>query len=173
MTANCPIPVIAVGSRRTTARVTPGAISLSNSSHFALKSYSNSKKPVALPPGCDVFGAGWSRRVAEVKAFSLHLADHPIAAQAPVPRPVPSEAAPAKGVVPPPKALKDTIIKGAPVGGAAGGVGFWDWVAAHPNETASIILIGASAIGGAIYALNRWHQARQEAPTPGLIPIAA
>src|SRR6266566_3073921 len=28
-----------------------GAISLSSSSHFALKLYSNSMKPVALPPG--------------------------------------------------------------------------------------------------------------------------
>ena len=31
--------------------VTPGAISLSNSSHFALMPYSNRGKPVALPPG--------------------------------------------------------------------------------------------------------------------------
>jgi len=30
---------------------TPGAISLSSSSHFALKPYSNIIKPVALPPG--------------------------------------------------------------------------------------------------------------------------
>ena len=27
------------------------------------------------------------------------------------------------------------------------------------------------AIGGAVYALNRWHQTRQEAPTPNLIPV--
>src|SRR5262249_40713231 len=37
------------GSRSTAARVTLGAISLSNSSHFALKPYSNIIKPVALP----------------------------------------------------------------------------------------------------------------------------
>ena len=120
-----------------------------------------------------VFGAGWSRRVAEVKAFSLHLADHPIAAQAPTPRPIPIAAAPAKGIVPPPKAVKGLITKGVPAGGAAGGLGFWDWVAAHPYETAGIVVLGAGAIGGGIYALNRWHQARQEAPTPGLIPVAA
>src|SRR6185369_6477785 len=41
------------GSHSTIARVTPGAISLSNSSHFPLKLYSNCIKPVALPPGCD------------------------------------------------------------------------------------------------------------------------
>ena len=41
-----------VGSRRTAARVTRGAISLSSSNHFALTPYSNWVKPVALPPGC-------------------------------------------------------------------------------------------------------------------------
>jgi len=120
-----------------------------------------------------VFGAGWSRRVAEVKAFSLHLADHPIAAEAPIPRPVPTEAAPAKGVVPPPKAVTGIISKGVPVGGAAGGLEFWDWVVVHPFETAGIAVFGAGAICGAVYALNRRHQAQQEAPTPGLIPVAA
>ena len=39
------------GSRRTAARVTPGAICLSSSSHLPLKPYSNEIKPVALPPG--------------------------------------------------------------------------------------------------------------------------
>ena len=120
-----------------------------------------------------VFGAGWSRRVADVKAFSLHLVEHPISAHALTPRSAPIEAATAKGVVPPPKAMKAVIAKGAPAGGAAGGLGFWDWVAAHPYETAGIVVVGAVAIGGAVYALNRWHRAAQEAPTPGLIQVAA
>ena len=51
--ANWPIPAAMAGSRRTAARVTPGAISLSSSSHFAAKPYSNIIKPVALPPGRD------------------------------------------------------------------------------------------------------------------------
>lgn len=80
---------------------------------------------------------------------------------------------PAKGVVSPPKATKEIITKGMPAGGVAGGVGFWDWVAAHPWETAGIALAGAGAIGGAVYVVNRWHQARHEAPTPGLVPVAA
>jgi lysozyme family protein len=120
-----------------------------------------------------VFGQGWGRRVADVKAFSLQLAEHPIAMEAPLPRPVPTETAPAKGIVPPPKILKHTVTKGLPAGGAAGGLGFWNWVVANPYETAGIVIIGAGAIGGAIYAINRWHQAAQEAPTPGLIPVAA
>ena len=39
------------GSRMTAMRVTPGAISLSTSSHFPLMPYSKLVKPVALPPG--------------------------------------------------------------------------------------------------------------------------
>ena len=46
-----PKPVAAVGSRRTAARVTRGAISLSSSIHFALMPNSNRVNPVALPPG--------------------------------------------------------------------------------------------------------------------------
>jgi len=63
---------------------------------------------------------------------------------------------PAKGVVPPTKVVKDVITKGVPAGGAAGGLGYWDWVAAHPWETAGIALVGTGVIGGAVYVLNRW-----------------
>ena len=49
--ANWPMPAAMAGSRRTATRFTPGAISLSSSSHFALMLYSNCIKPVALPPG--------------------------------------------------------------------------------------------------------------------------
>ena len=51
MAPNWPVPEDMAGSRSTAARVTPGAISLSSSSHFPLKLYSNCMKPVALPPG--------------------------------------------------------------------------------------------------------------------------
>ena len=40
-----------VGSRNTATRFTSGEISLSSSSHLALRPYSNMEKPVALPPG--------------------------------------------------------------------------------------------------------------------------
>jgi hypothetical protein len=46
-----PIPAVMVGSRRTAARVTFGAISLSSSSHFPLMRNSNRTNPVVLPPG--------------------------------------------------------------------------------------------------------------------------
>jgi lysozyme family protein len=118
-----------------------------------------------------VFGVGWSRRVAEVRVLSLHLAEHPIVQ--PAPKPVPTEASPAKGIVPPPTTVKTLVTKGVPVGGIAGGITFWDWIAAHPLETAVIGFASAGAIGGAVYALNRWHRGQQEAPTPNLIPVAA
>src|SRR5215467_10773278 len=49
--ANWPTPSGEAGSRRTTARITPGDSSLSSSSNFAPTPYSNCVKPVALPPG--------------------------------------------------------------------------------------------------------------------------
>ena len=45
------VPPPWVGSRRTAARVTFGAICLSSSSHFPPMLYSAVMKPVALPPG--------------------------------------------------------------------------------------------------------------------------
>src|SRR5262245_54794691 len=51
MTANWLAPDPNSVSRRTTARVTPSAISLSSSSHLPLMLNSNAMKPVALPPG--------------------------------------------------------------------------------------------------------------------------
>src|SRR5262249_40078301 len=50
-TPNWAFPAGLAVSRRIAARVVLGAICLSSSSHFPLKLYSNSKKPVVLPPG--------------------------------------------------------------------------------------------------------------------------
>lgn len=117
-----------------------------------------------------VFGAGWGRRVAEVKTFSLQLA---AAKPAPTLAP-PSETQPAgKGMVPAPTGTKAIIKAGAPSAGAAAGVNWQDWVAAHPWETGAIVAGGVVVIGGAVYALNLWHQHKQEAPTPGLVPVPA
>ena len=49
--AKLPSPADVAASRRTAARVTPGAISLSSSSHFPLRLNSKDMKPVTLPPG--------------------------------------------------------------------------------------------------------------------------
>lgn len=115
-----------------------------------------------------VFGAGWGRRVAEVRAASLHMTAGKVV-RLPAP---PIAPAPAKGIVPPPAVAKKVIVQGGGAGGAAAGVGLWGWIEAHPIEASVIALGGAVVIGGAVYALARWHQARQEAPTPGLIPVS-
>ena len=52
MTANWPMPGPRAASLRTATRDKSGAISLSNSSHFPARLYSNCVKPVTLPPGC-------------------------------------------------------------------------------------------------------------------------
>src|SRR5262249_58946882 len=51
MALTCPTPATMAASRMTATRVTSGAICLSGSNHFALKLYSKSMRPVALPPG--------------------------------------------------------------------------------------------------------------------------
>src|SRR5215470_11122012 len=51
MTANWPIPCAKVGSRRTAARVTLGAISLSSSGHFPHRLYSNINKAGSVAAG--------------------------------------------------------------------------------------------------------------------------
>ena len=49
--AHWPVPEGMAGSRRTAARVTPGAISLSSSSHFALRLYSNDSEAGDIAAG--------------------------------------------------------------------------------------------------------------------------
>jgi lysozyme family protein len=117
-----------------------------------------------------VFGAGWGRRVAEVKAFSLQFAERPITPR--VPAPHPSEAAPTKGMVPVPKGLqKVTTVTGAASGGVAAttlhgaGHDLWIIIAAMGG----IILIA----GLGWVAFHWWQQNRQEAPTPGFEPVPA
>lgn len=135
-----------------------------------------------------VFGKGWGTRVAEVKQFSLALAeaakDRPSApstdARVTINTSVTAAAgnsAQAKGVVPLHPALKvavdnkNIIAQSSTAGGGAGGYAFWDWIKAHPYEAAAlgIVIVGGIAITG--YAIERAHKTRQEAPTPGLVPV--
>lgn len=110
-----------------------------------------------------VFGKGWSARVAAVKSVSLRMA----AQQTPAPSIVSdSLPVPGKGAVPAPAAAKKVIVGTGTAAPVAAGGGFWDWIAAHSVETAvfgcGVVLI----VGGSVYALNRWHQRRQEAAIP-------
>jgi lysozyme family protein len=110
-----------------------------------------------------VFGKGWGARVAAVKSVSLRMA----AQQAPSPSIVPGAApVPGKGVVPTPAAAKKVIVASGTAAPVAAGGGFWDWIAAHPFEATALGCSAVLIVGGSVYALNRWHQRRQEAAIP-------
>ena len=114
-----------------------------------------------------VFGSGWSQRVSDLRNFSLHLADvgHPDAS------PPVIEAVPAKGIIPPPRILKTAISHGAPATAGLTAFSFMDWITAHPLASAAITIVSLCTLTGASYGLNQWRRARQDAPTPGLVPI--
>lgn len=110
-----------------------------------------------------VFGAGWSRRVAEVRSISLRMA-----AQT---RPVPSvvaDTAPAqgKGAVSAPAVVKKVIVSTGTAAPVAVGSSHWDWIAAHPWETGAIACGVALGVAGTVHVLGRWHQRVQEAAIP-------
>jgi lysozyme family protein len=110
-----------------------------------------------------VFGKGWELRVAEVRSVSLRMA----AQRAPAPSIGPDAApAPGKGVVPAPAAAKKVIVGTGTAAPAAAGGGLWDWIIAHPWESAALGCGVVLLVGGSLYALNRWHQRRQEAAIP-------
>ncbi len=116
-----------------------------------------------------VFGKGWGARVAGVRSVSLRMATEKVPSPAiPGSSPRTPDAAPVsgKGAVPPPTAAKKLIVGTSAGGPVAAGGGFWDWVVAHPWETAAIGCGVVVIVGGSIYALNRWHHHRQEAAIP-------
>lgn len=109
------------------------------------------------------FGAGWSRRVAEVRSVSLRLASGQRTSSTATADP---KSAPGKGAVPAPTDAKKVIVGVGTAGPVATGGSYWDWIVSHPWETGVLAVAIALAIGGAFYALGRWHRAAQEAPAP-------
>lgn len=115
-----------------------------------------------------VFGTGWGRRVREVRELSLTFAK-----QAPTAELSQRVAVPGKGLVEArPPAVSDTVIKvGLPAGAASGGVAHVS--GSHFVVTAVVIGGAVLVIGGLAYLAHRRHQANQEAPTPGTLPVPA
>jgi lysozyme family protein len=118
-------------------------------------------------PTWPIFGKGWSQRVDDVRIFSQQLADQShIDAEPSV-----VEGASAKGMVPQPRILKATVAKGGPAVATISAIGFIDWINAHPVASIGIAAASFCAVAGASFGLNQLHRARQEAPTPGLVPV--
>jgi lysozyme family protein len=124
-----------------------------------------------------VFGAGWGRRVAEVKVVALSMAANAArAATQDAPSPLPhASPAPASGKaeIPLPKKT-EKVIKGAGGASLAGIVAAANaWALAHPFETLALAIVGVAAIAAGLSALDRWHKRRQEAAMPGFGALPA
>src|SRR6516165_1586007 len=75
ITANWLGPDAMADSRRTAARVTRGAISLSSSSHFAAMLYSHTKKPVAFAARpCQAIDVARADRIGDACEYDRHSA---------------------------------------------------------------------------------------------------
>ena len=109
-----------------------------------------------------VFGTGWNRRVAEVRAFSISLASGKKVLQPQQPLP-----APGKGEIPKPPS--GTIATSTAGGTAAVGGGFWEWAYAHPITTGALIAVIAAATISLIVFLIKRRNRLQEEPLPVMI----
>jgi lysozyme family protein len=117
-----------------------------------------------------VFGAGWSRRVAEVRAFSLALATSAPSTPAPQQAPAASHAS-AKSVVAVPKSVRTAVVVAA--GAAAGAAGSAHVVGMPPLVSLAVFAAVVAAAAGILALPARGRRARQEAPTPDLVPVPA
>lgn len=120
------------------------------------------------------FGVGWSRRVAEVKAFSLELARAAVVApggvvpvaQAPKVAPAPGKGHVAAPVAEAPHAAGPaTVVAGGAAGAHVAGLPLWA-VLTLLGFAAAIALLGYLA-----WRKLAARQAAQEAPTAGLVPV--
>jgi lysozyme family protein len=107
-----------------------------------------------------VFGRGWTRRVAEVRAASLAMADR---AAGRIPGEVPATRTTGKGAVPMNKAARNGTASGAVVTGGATAQQAAESGAGWP--AIAIILAVTLVVAAGAWAFWRWHRRRrQEAP---------
>lgn len=117
-----------------------------------------------------VFGKGWARRVAEVRAVSLSFASNRRPSAQPQANP-----AQGKGAVQSPAGAKKVIVGTGAAGPMAIGGSHWDWIVAHPWETGAIGAGIAIVVIGALYLLARSRRRAQEAAVPNtpVVPAAS
>lgn len=120
-----------------------------------------------------VFGAGWGRRVSEVKALSLKMAGSLAASTAKPITPTPASETMAKATVSPPP-IK-TIAGGAAVATAGTGYAAIDWILAHPYVSVAVAAIGIFVVVEIVSRVAKRQTAKAETPMPGteVVPVAA
>jgi len=109
-----------------------------------------------------VFGTGWNRRVAEVRAYSIGLASGKKVLQPQQPLPTPG-----KGEIPKPPVGK--IGGGAAGGTALAGGGLWETIWNHPITTAALIAVMIAAVASLIVFLVKRRNRLQEEPLPVMV----
>lgn len=121
-----------------------------------------------------VFGKGWGRRVAECRYVALQMAAAAPSQPTKLPPALdPAGPTPGKAEIPKPKKQDEVIVGGGTTAGGAAGATWWDWVQAHPAETALIAIVIVGAIVGAVYLINQQRKKRQETPMPGTRVVPA
>lgn len=117
------------------------------------------------------FGKGWGPRVAAVNAAALHMADMPISTVRPDVSAPADQVPQGKGEVPKPDITKPIIVGGGS-SSAAATVSGWGWIAAHPIASTLIAVIALAVIVVVAEMIaHHWQKAKQDAPTPGLVPV--
>lgn len=116
------------------------------------------------------YRGGWTTRVKEVRQFATQLASHDASpVSIPVPEPPAAPALPSgKGKVPPPSTTP-VATGGGTIAVVLGALSHW--LGAHPGVSAALILIAAMAIGTIIALLHQQVAAKQDAPTPNILPV--
>lgn len=116
-----------------------------------------------------IFGTGWGARVKAVNAAALNMAQ----AQLPPPAVKRADAGEqGKGEVPKPKTVGPVIATTAPTGAAGGSFGFAEFVSAHPVWSIIILAVAIGVVVGvAEFIAHRWQKAKQDAVTPGIVPV--
>lgn len=115
------------------------------------------------------FGAGWGRRVSDVRVYCAGLVTgRSITMQ-------PDAQQPGKGVVPDKKAAKNTTAAAGAGGSAAAGANFADWVSAHPMISVAVVAAVVVGVAYVFYLLDKSREKQQNTPMPGIdvVPEAA
>jgi len=118
-----------------------------------------------------VFGRGWGRRVAEVRAAALAMARGELPSVRPA---ADARQTPGRGQVPESKVGKECIRTGIPTVTAVGGFGFSDWVVAHPVASVAVVLLVVGGVALGLGWLSRRRNRRQETPMPDtpVVPLS-